>query len=142
MDVASGLSQVFEYELTIREGHLDSFGHVNNAVYLQLFEEARWQIVTEGGYGLERVRETQIGPTILDIHLQFRREIRNRERIVIRTFVAAASSKTMTLRQAMVNAKGEEACIADFVIGLFDLKARRLIEPTDDWKRAVGVGRR
>jgi acyl-CoA thioester hydrolase len=130
---------VFEYTIMIREHHLDTFGHVNNAVYLSLFEEARWQIVTERGFGIKEVQETQTGPTILEVKLQYRREIKNRETIVIRTQVTDVAGKVMTLRQAMVNAAGEEACIAEFKVGLFDLKTRKLIPPTEAWNRAVGL---
>jgi acyl-CoA thioester hydrolase len=131
--------RVSEYPITIREGHLDLFGHVNNAVYLEIFEEARWDIVEAGGYGLRKVQETGVGPTILEIELQFKREIRNRERITVRTWLANRAGKVMTLRQVMMNEKGEEACTADFVIGLFDTRARKLIDPTPEWLRAVGV---
>ena len=34
--------KVFTYPLLIKETYLDTFGHVNNATYLTLFEEARW----------------------------------------------------------------------------------------------------
>jgi YbgC/YbaW family acyl-CoA thioester hydrolase len=132
-------STVFEYRLLIREHHLDTFGHVNNAVYLALFEEARWQFVTELGFGIKQVQETQTGPTILEVKLQFKREIKNRETIVIRTQVTDVTGKITTLRQAMVNAAGEEACIAEFKVGLFDLQARKLILPTEAWSRALGL---
>ena len=33
----------------------------------------------------------------------------------------------------------EVCCTADFVIGLFDLKQRKLVLPTDDWLYAVGM---
>lgn len=133
------LSPVFEFPVVIRETDLDTFGHVNNAVYLRLFEEARWEIVSTRGYDLKYVQDSRIGPTILEVRLQFRREIVNREKIVIKTWVASVQRKTMTLRQVMVNEKGEEACLADFVIGLFDLSARKLIDPTPEWRKAVGL---
>ncbi len=133
------LSPVFEHRLQIKEAHLDTFGHVNNAVYLQLFEEARWEIITPRGYGLETVHKLQIGPTILGINLQFRREVRNREDCVIRSWLTSHERKISVLRQVLVNSKGEEACIADFTMGLFDLKARKLIEPTPEWRVALGL---
>lgn len=132
-------TQVFEYQVLIRESHLDTFGHVNNAVYLQLFEEARWEIITSRGYGLDQVMKSRIGPTILEVRLQFKREIRNRELITIRSWVENATGKIMTLKQVMMKPDGEEACVAEFVVGLFDLNQRRLIEPTEEWKRAVGL---
>ncbi|HOO73589.1 MAG TPA: thioesterase family protein [Spirochaetota bacterium] len=34
-------------EITVRGNELDSFGHVNNAVYLNYCEQARWEILRE-----------------------------------------------------------------------------------------------
>ncbi len=35
----------YEYPITVRGYEIDSFGHVNNAVYLNYFEQARWDIL-------------------------------------------------------------------------------------------------
>jgi acyl-CoA thioester hydrolase len=131
--------KVHEYEVRILEANLDTFGHVNNAVYLSLFEEARWDIVTSRGYGIDTVQKNQVGPTILEITIRFRREILNREVLKIRTWVMGEIGKVTTLRQVMVNDRGEAACVADFVIALFDMKARRLIEPSPEWKAALDL---
>ncbi|HOD15693.1 MAG TPA: acyl-CoA thioesterase [Spirochaetota bacterium] len=34
-----------EYQITVRGYEIDSFGHVNNAVYLNYCEQARWEIL-------------------------------------------------------------------------------------------------
>ena len=73
-----------EYEVLILEKHLDTFGHVNNATYLELFEEARWDLITRGGYGYDVVHQTKIGPSILAAKLEFRREVRLRQKIKMR----------------------------------------------------------
>ena len=44
------MAKVFEKSIVISEAHLDSFGHLNNARYLELFEQARWDLITEGGF--------------------------------------------------------------------------------------------
>jgi YbgC/YbaW family acyl-CoA thioester hydrolase len=132
-------SPVFEYNIQIKEAHLDTFGHVNNAVYLALFEEARWDIITQRGYGLNEVMKHKIGPTILEVNVKFRREIKNRDRIKIRTTALTDGGKIQKLKQVMINEKGEEACVAEFLVGLFDLKARKLISPTPEWKAALGL---
>jgi acyl-CoA thioester hydrolase len=134
------LSPAWDFPLVIQETHLDVFGHVNNAVYLELFEEARWEIITTRGFGLETIREKQIGPVILEATIKFQRELTNREPVVIRTWCSRHSGKITTLTQVMINAKGEEACRAEFTCGLFDLKARRLISPTPEWLHALGLG--
>ena len=35
---------MFDYKFSVRGYELDSYGHVNNAVYLNYFEQARWEI--------------------------------------------------------------------------------------------------
>lgn len=132
-------SQTQEYPLTILEHHLDTFGHVNNAVYLQIFEEARWHIVTERGYGLDFVRQTGIGPTILEINLKFKRELRLRQKVVIRTRLASLEGKTHTLQQQIINEAGETCCEAEFKLALFDLKARKIVAPTAEWLAVFGI---
>lgn len=126
------------YPILINELHLDTFGHVNNATYLQIFEEARWDLITKNGYGLAEVHRLKQGPTILELSLKFKREIRNREHITVETFCRSYERKIGKLTQNMINQKGEISCEMDMTFGLFDMTERKLIEPTPAWKRAIG----
>jgi thioesterase III len=128
-----------EYRLLIHERHLDLFGHVNNAAYLEIFEEARWDWVTGNGYGVREVRERGLGPVLLEARLRFHREVTNRDDVIIRSRTVEYKGKIGRLEQAMLRADGTAACTAEFVIGLFDLKTRRLVKPTPEWLRAVGM---
>jgi acyl-CoA thioester hydrolase len=65
---------IFEYEVLIKEQHLDSYGHVNNATYLALYEEARWEAITQRGYGYKTVHETGLGPIVLEVNVKFLKE--------------------------------------------------------------------
>ncbi len=124
--------------MMIREAHLDTFGHVNNATYLQLFEEARWQWITEGGYGLSKVVASGRGPTILECTLEFKRELRNRQSITIRSWAESYVGKIGIVRQDIELEGGDVSCSASFVMGLFDVKGRKLIPPTEEWLACVG----
>lgn len=131
---------VFEYLTVIRELHLDSFGHVNNAVYAQLYEEARWDFITKNNFGLARIKELQIGPVILDMKIRFKRELLNREQIIIKSkTLALVSTRIMVLEQTMLKADGKVASEAEFTIGLFDMKERKLVDATPEWLKAIGV---
>jgi acyl-CoA thioester hydrolase len=129
----------YDYKVLIRESHLDTFGHVNNAVYLTLFEEARWDFISMNGYGLKRIQETKQGPVILDVTVKFLKELRLREEITIRSETVHYKGKVGQIKQQMLKSDGTVACEAFFTFGLFDTQARRLIDPTDEWKKAVGV---
>jgi hypothetical protein len=64
------LGREHTYELLIHEQHLDTFGHVKNTAYLQILEEARWDLITRNGYGLEEVHRRRIGPVVLEARLR------------------------------------------------------------------------
>ena len=130
---------VHEKAIVISEAHLDSFGHVNNARYLELLEQARWDLITERGFGIDVIRSSRTGPTILEINIRFLRELAARDAIVIRTEILSYERKVGKLRQQLIRADGNVACEAIFTIGLFDLERRRLIEPTPAWAFAIGL---
>lgn len=129
--------KTFTYPVIIREGYLDTFGHMNNAEYLILFEEARWDMMSKQGYGLNKISETAIGPTILEIKINFLKEIKVREKIIIETKVESYKGKVCKLIQKMLR-ENDVCCTAEFTIALIDLKKRKIISPTEDWLNAVG----
>ena len=133
------LGAVHEYRMLILEKHLDSYGHVNNAAYLEILEEARWDLVTRNGYGFDEVHRRKVGPVVLDVHMRFVRELRNRQEVTIRSWLDSYPGKVGKFAQQIVDADGDVCCEAQFTIGLFDLTARRLIRPTPDWVRALGL---
>lgn len=128
-----------EKPIVISEAHLDSFGHLNNARYLELFEQARWDLITERGFGIDTIRKVQQGPTILGVEMKFLRELAPREPVVIRSELVSYERKIGRMKQTMVKADGTPACEAVFVFGLFDLAQRKLVEPTPEWAHAVGL---
>lgn len=135
-------NKTFEYQVMIKEFHLDSFGHVNNAVYLQLYEEARWDFITKNGFGLDVIQTSQKGPVILDLQVKFRREVKNREVVTIHSQTSQIiNSKMMVLEQKMFKPDGKLASEATFTIGFFDMQERKLIDAGPEWLAAVGVSK-
>lgn len=129
--------KTFKYNLKIREFHLDTFGHVNNAVYLQIYEEARWEVITQNGYGLDKIKELGVGPVIMEIKINFLRELTVREDIIIHTEFLDYNSKVGTIKQWITNSKDEVCSEMEMKFGLFDLKHRKLVLPTEEWKQAI-----
>jgi len=132
---------VYEYEKEILEQHLDTFGHVNNAVYLSLYEEARWDFITKNGLGLKQILESKVGPVLLDLNLTFKSELANREKIKI---ISQARSElrnkyVMVLDQKMIKSNGKIASTLTLSVGLMDLNLRKLISPTPEWLAALGL---
>ncbi len=132
---------IYEYTLKILEHHLDTFGHVNNATYLALYEEARWDLLNINNSGINVIMEKKIGPVLLDLHLTFKAELINREEIKI---ISQARTKmknqfVLILDQKMLKANGKIASTLELSVGLMDLEKRKLIAPTPEWLKALGV---
>ncbi len=131
-------SKVFSYPTYIKEIHLDAYGHMNNAAYLVVFEEARWDLITKNGFGLEKISESGLGPTILEVKLKYLKELKARDEVDIQTKIISYQKKIGVLEQSIV--RNTDICAtAEFTFGLFDLKARRLVLPTPEWLAAVGM---
>lgn len=129
---------IFTYPLVIKEVYLDTFGHVNNATYLTLLEEARWDLLTKRGYGLKKIQESALGPTILELNVKFLKELRVRDEVIIETQMVSYNEKIGRLTQRIVRDK-DICCEADFIFGLFSIRERKLVLPTDDWLKALGL---
>lgn len=127
------------FEFILQETDLDTFGHMNHANYLVIFEQARWDWLDKGGFGLTKIQEMQVGPTILGLEIQYRREIKHREKIKIHSWCPVYKGKIAKVIQKMLNEKGEECARISLTIALFDMKRRKLIAPIPEWLKAIGL---
>jgi acyl-CoA thioester hydrolase len=129
-------TKIHTYPLIIKETYLDSFGHVNNAVYLTLFEEARWDILNKTGYGLKKIKETGLGPTILEINIKFTKELLPGDQVVIESQSLGVEKYVMKLSQKMIR-NGEVCCLSVFTLGYFDIKQRKLVIPPEGFIKLI-----
>lgn len=67
--------------LTVRGYELDSFGHVNNAVYLQYAETAKWDFFRDIGL----TENKDIFPIALENNIRYMHELKNFDEILIDT---------------------------------------------------------
>jgi acyl-CoA thioester hydrolase len=132
-------NKIFKFPVLIKEHHLDTFSHVNNATYLELLEEARWEFLNAQGFDLKTIQNTGIGPVVLECHIQFLKELRLRQSIIIESQMLSFEKKIGVMRQDMVNEQGELSCHATLTFGFFDTNTRKLLLPTTQWLRAIGV---
>lgn len=131
--------RIFSFNYHIKESDLDTFGHVNNAQYMRFFEAARWELITGSGFGLSVIHETKKGPVVLEANIKFKKELKNREEVVILTQPQnLEAGRFMILRQWIEKENGDISAEAIFKIGFFDTAARKLIAPEKKWLEACG----
>ncbi|RTK97572.1 MAG: YbgC/FadM family acyl-CoA thioesterase [Lysobacterales bacterium] len=87
--------------IKVRGYHLDLYGHVNNARYLEFLEEARWAWFESGGE-LDRLAQRGLGFAIVRIDISYRRPAFMGEELEIRTALARIGRASGTLRQEVV----------------------------------------
>jgi len=131
--------KIFKFQVLIKEYHLDTFGHVNNATYLQLLEEARWEFLNGQGFDLQTIHELKVGPIILECHIKFLKELVVRQQIIIESQVLSYEKKIGIMRQDIVDEQGSLCCQAQLTFGLFDMSTRKLILPSAPWLKAIGI---
>jgi YbgC/YbaW family acyl-CoA thioester hydrolase len=60
--------------LTVRGYELDSYGHVNNAVYIQYLEQARWEFIRETGI-YDKLSANLLLLVITETQIRYMREL-------------------------------------------------------------------
>ncbi len=92
---------MFEYRFSVRGYELDSYNHVNNAVYLNYFEQARWEIMRETGL-LDMLLADQIFLVVTEINIRYSKEACLFDKILIRTIIEL-SGPYVIFKQRMTN---------------------------------------
>lgn len=123
-------------EFKIYETYLDTYGHVNNAKYLELYEQARWDWMADKGLERSLIERSGIGPVILNINISYKREVLARQVITIQTQVISLQKKIFTIQQKMFLPDGVLASEATITGGLWSMKDRKLVEPSAEWLEA------
>ncbi len=64
----------FKFNFEVRGYELDSFGHVNNSVYLNYLEQARWEIIKKLGL-YEYFKETENFLVVVEQNIKYIKEM-------------------------------------------------------------------
>jgi len=101
-------------EIKVRNYHLDQFGHVNNARYLEFLEEGRWTYSEENGL-IELYEKQGIGHVAVNININFRKSAVTGDILVVETDVNKKSKRSVTMHQKVFK-KGSNTLIADAAV--------------------------
>ncbi len=77
---------MFEYHLKAKGYELDSYNHVNNAVYLNYMEQARWEIMRDQKL-LDKLLSSGKKLVVTEVHVKYIREIRLFDEIAVLTTI-------------------------------------------------------
>lgn len=117
----------FRVRITVRGYELDTQGHLNQAVYLQYSEHARWECLRAAGISQDRLLSTGVGPVALEVTLKYRRELRGGDQVDVSCEFRWGEGKTFQIAQDYTRPDGTQVATLIGVGGLLDLSARRLV---------------
>jgi len=70
--------------LTVRGYEIDSYGHVNNAVYVNYFEHARWAMFKDLDL-VDIIHASKLFLVVTDLHVRYMRETRLHDELMVET---------------------------------------------------------
>ncbi len=125
------------HRIKVRGFHLDLYGHVNNARYLEFLEEARWELL-EGTIDLDAWHTRGLAFTVVRITINYRRAASLGDVLEVRSALAKLESRSGTFRQEIVFAEsGETAADADVTFVVVDTKTARATPIKGDIRDAL-----
>ena len=110
-----------ETKITLRIdwSEIDSFGHVNNVMFMKYVQAARLNFVAE--IGLMQLHRTEnIGFMVAETNCQFKKELHFPGYVTINTNALYAKNTSFSLEHKLSNEDGEIAAIARDVLVVYD----------------------
>ena len=98
-------------EIKIRGYHIDAFGHVNNARYIELLEEGRWQYMEGHPLLMEYCHREGLIHLVANINIDYRKPAALGAVLQIQTEVLKAREHSVVMLQT-VTRKGADILIA------------------------------
>jgi len=115
--------------------HLDVYQHVNNARYLEILEEARWECITPVKDSTAFKQKNWI-TIVAHISISYKQPIVLGDVIEIHTWIGETRRKSMTFQQQIFK-KNQLKLVAEAFVKfvVFDVKAKKSIFINDEVKQ-------
>jgi acyl-CoA thioester hydrolase len=101
--------------LDVRGYELDSFGHVNNAVYQNYYEHARWKMLEEEGITLQTLNDHKRWPVIASAEIKYLRPLLFGQRFEVYSKVTHYKRTSMQIEQEIHLKDEAKTCISKAV---------------------------
>jgi thioesterase-3 len=114
----------YKTEIKVRGYHADFYGHVNNARYLEFFEEDRWAHL-ESKIDLRKWAGMGLTFLVVNINVNYRRAVPVGETLVVTTRLEKIGNRSVVLKQEILSKEsGETAADALITFVITDRSGR------------------
>ena len=137
--MAEHVAEPFSVGVTVRGYETDALGHLNQSVYLQYAEHARWALLQAAGVGQAELLAAGIAPVVLETTIRYLRELRAGDETEVTCAFEWGTGKTFRMAQTIRRTDGTVAAELSLVGGLLDLKERRLVADPQGYFRTLST---
>ena len=131
------MAEPFSVPVTVRGYETDVQGHVNQAVYVNYAEHARWSLLKAAGISQAGLTAKGVGPVSLEMTVRYRRELMAGDETEVTCGFAWSEGKTFRVEQTIRKADGTVAAEVTGVGGLMDLRMRKLVTDPREYFRVL-----
>ena len=125
-------ADMYTTSIEVRFRDIDSFGHVNNAVYATYLEQARADYFREVlGVGL-----TEIETVIAALEVEFKQPIRLKQKIEVHIAPPEVGESSLRMEYELKD-RETVAATASTVQVMYDLDADRPVSVPSEWREAI-----
>lgn len=121
------MSEPFSVPVTVRGYETDVQGHLNQAVYLNYAEHARWSLLRAAGIRQTDLVARGVGPVVLETTIRYLRELLAGDEAEVTCGFEWGEGRAFRIRQTIRKTDGTVAAEIEAVGGLLDLRERRLV---------------
>ncbi|MFI0509824.1 acyl-CoA thioester hydrolase [Streptomyces canus] len=133
------MSEPFSVPVTVRGYETDVQGHLNQSVYLNYAEHARWSLLRAAGITQAALIGSGVGPVALETTIRYRRELLAGDEVEVTCAFEWGEGKTFRVEQTIRKTDGTVAAEITAVGGLMDLTRRRLVADAGERLKALAT---
>lgn len=132
------MAKIYQCSIEVRGYELDSYGHVNHAVYVSYLEHARWKMLEEEGITLPQFQQWKRWPVIAGIEVKYVKPAFAGEQLDIETQVVEHRRVGFSLEQRIFRQEQllVEAKITSVIVNDLGKPAAVPEEMVQAWKKS------
>ncbi|MCA1773767.1 MAG: acyl-CoA thioesterase [Halomonas sp.] len=119
------IESVSQTHLRVRGYHLDGYGHVNNARYLEFMEEGRWAFFDEHPALMKELHAAGRAFVVVNLNIDYRAAAVQGDDLVVMTGIIDVGDRSAVCHHQIRQKNGRLVAQADLTFVLLDVRANK-----------------
>lgn len=120
--MSTSLSRI---QLRVRGYHLDGYGHVNNARYLEFMEEGRWDFFDQHPEMIKELHQAGRAFVVVNLNIDYLAAARHGDDLEIMTGIIDVGERSGLCHHRIVRKDGTVIARADLTFVMLDMRANK-----------------